>query len=194
MAEASREQSSERPGTEGIWTFVFLDMMVFALIFLVYLSERARVPAAFAHAPHHLRPLVGLASTVFLLTSSWCMAEAVQSIRRVAQQRATNFLTLALLFGGLFVVNKLIEYSGKIAAGLTPATDSFFAFYFLITGIHFVHVLGGMAFMASLRLRLAREIGSAGYLRNAENVGLFWHFVDMLWLFIFPLLYLAGLT
>ena len=187
-------QFDERPGTEGIWTFVFLDMLVFGLLFLVYLSERHRLHALFAASQHHLNPLVGLVSTLCLLTSSWCMAEAVQAVRSGAAPRAGRWMTLALLFGVMFVGNKLFEYAGKFQAGLSPATNSFFSFYFVITGVHFAHVVGGLAFILSLRLRLASSVGTVAYRRNAENVGLFWHFVDVLWLFIFPMLYLTELA
>ena len=186
------ESGIERPGTEGIWTFVFLDMAVFALMFLVYLSERVRLPDAFASGQAALNPLVGLLGTLFLLTSSWCMVEAVHAIRVVDRGKAGRWLTLSFALGSLFVVNKLFEYHDKFDHGLTPAINGFFTFYFVITGIHFAHIVGGLAFMLSLRLNL-REAGSVQFLRRAENVGLFWHFVDVLWLFIFPMLYLAGL-
>lgn len=188
MTTASRE----RPGTEGIWTFVFLDMLVFALMFVVYLTERVRLPAVFATSQHALNPLVGLGSTMFLLTSSWLMVEGVHAIRRADATKARLHLTLAWLCGAAFVANKLVEYWDKIGHGISPATNAFFTFYFVITGIHFVHVLGGLIFMASLRARVTREVGTPTFTKNAENVGLFWHFVDVLWLMIFPLLYLAG--
>jgi nitric oxide reductase NorE protein len=181
------------PGTSGIWTFVFIDMIVFALFFLVYLSERARLPAVFARSQEQLQPLAGLAGTLMLLTSSWCMAEAVHAVRerRVAQARLR--LGLAGLFGLAFVANKLWEYHAKLAHGLTPVTNGFFTFYYLITGLHFLHVLAGLVFIGHCRSRLMTEGDSPTYRKKLENVGLFWHFVDMLWLFIFPMLYLAGI-
>lgn len=179
MTDAHVETPDDRPGTEGIWTFVFLDMAVFALMFLVYLSERVRLPDVFAHGQAALNPLVGLLGTMFLLTSSWCMVEAVHAIRVADRGRAGRWLGLSFALGALFVVNKLIEYHDKFAHGLTPVTSGFFTFYFVITGIHFAHVVGGLAFMLSLRLNLA-EAGSTAFRRRAENVGLFWHFVDVL--------------
>jgi nitric oxide reductase NorE protein len=189
----TNDPANERPGTEGIWTFVFLDMMVFALLFLVYLSERLRLPDVFVLSQKALDPIVGLASTIFLLTSSWCMVEAVHAVRADDRARAGRWLTFSFVLGSLFVANKLIEYHGKIDHGLTPATNGFYTFYFVITGIHFVHVIGGLCFMANLRATLMRDGGGQSYRRRVENVGLFWHFVDVLWLFIFPLLYLTGL-
>jgi nitric oxide reductase NorE protein len=181
------------PGTSGIWTFVFIDMIVFLLFFVVYLSERHRLPNLFAQSQAALDPIVGLASTLFLLTSSWCMAEFVHSARMGNVTRAASWLNGAALLGAAFVVNKLWEYAGKLEHGITPATNGFYTFYFIITGLHFAHVIGGLCFIAHCRLRMTTESGTPGYTKKIENVGLFWHFVDMLWLFIFPMLYLAGI-
>lgn len=187
-------QPEPGPGTNGIWTFVFIDMLVFGMFFIVYLSERNRVPEVFAQSQHHVNPWVGLLSTVALLTSSWCVAEAVRAARKGQADRLVRWLTASLLLGLVFVVNKAVEYSGKIAADITPATNSFFSFYFLITGIHFLHVCAGMIFLAHCRARGAEEIGGVRYIKKLENTGLFWHFVDILWLFIFPMLYLTELV
>jgi nitric oxide reductase NorE protein len=182
----------DHPGTSGLWTFVFIDMVVFFLFFLVYISERLRLPDIFAASQRLLNPFTGLASALFLLTSSWCMVEAVKATRRNADRTAALFLDLALLLGALFAGNKLIEYSDKFAHGLSPVSNGFFTFYFIITGLHFIHVIGGMCFMGHCRMRLMTELGSLNFRKKMENVGLFWHFVDVLWLFIFPMLYLAG--
>jgi nitric oxide reductase NorE protein len=182
----------DHPGTSGIWTFVFIDMVVFFLFFLVYISERLRLPDIFAASQRLLDPFTGLASALFLLTSSWCMVEAVNATRRNAERAAAHYLNFALLLGALFAGNKLIEYSDKFAHGLTPVSNGFFTFYFIITGLHFTHVIGGMVFMGHCRMRLSTELGSPNFRKKMENVGLFWHFVDVLWLFIFPMLYLAG--
>ncbi len=182
------------PGTNGIWTFVFIDMLVFLMFFLVYLSERHRVPDIFIESQHHLTPWVALLSTVALLTSSWCVAESVHATRRGDARAVIRWLSFSLLLGGVFVINKIVEYSGKISVGISPATNSFFSFYFLITGIHFLHVCAGMIFIAHCRARARQETGQGLYLKKIENTGLFWHFVDILWLFIFPLLYLTELA
>jgi nitric oxide reductase NorE protein len=182
----------DHPGTSGIWTFVFIDMVAFFLFFLVYISERLRLPDIFAASQRLLDPFTGLASVLFLLTSSWCMVEAVNATRRNAERAAALYLNFALLLGVLFAANKLIEYSDKFAHGLTPVSNGFFTFYFIITGLHFIHVIGGMLFMGHCRMRLSNEFGSDNFQKKIENVGLFWHFVDVLWLFIFPMLYLAG--
>jgi nitric oxide reductase NorE protein len=182
----------DHPGTSGIWTFVFIDMVIFLLLFLVYISERFRLHDIFAASQQLLNPLVGLASALFLLTSSWCIVEAVNAARRNAERATATYLNFALLLGALFACNKLIEYSDKFAHGISPVSNGFFTSYFIITGLHFIHIIGGMCFMSHCRMRLSTELGSPNFRKKVENVGLFWHFVDVLWLFIFPMLYLAG--
>ena len=193
----SDERSSslpKPPGTDGIWTFVFIDMIVFSLFFVVYLSERLRLPGVFAASQTHLDPKFGLVDALILLTSSLFVAEAVAAAR-LAQARLVRIrLALALGCGLMFSASKLTEYAGKFAAGITPVTNSFFSFYFLLTMIHFLHVLAGMVFIAHCLTRARAENGQPTYLTKLENTGLFWHFVDLLWLFLFPLLYLAGLA
>lgn len=181
------------PGTDGLWTFVFIDMIVFSLFFIVYLSERLRLPGVFAASQAHLDPNFGLVNALVLLTSSLFMAEAVAATRMGKSVLVKRRLVLTLTCGAAFAVSKLTEYAGKFAAGITPVTNSFYSFYFLLTMIHFLHVLAGMVFIAHCLARAGAETGQPAYLAKLENTGLFWHFVDLLWLFLFPLLYLAGL-
>ncbi len=191
MSNASHPQ--DQPGTNGVWTFVFIDMMVFFLFFTVYVTERHRIPDVFVSSQHVLQPLVGLVSTIALLTSSWCLAECVRATREQSITKAGRWLDATLMLALVFVVNKLIEYSGKLDAGITPLTNGFFTFYFLITGIHFLHVLAGIIFITHCRARMGIEGHGTPFLTKLENVGLFWHFVDVLWLFIFPMIYLTEL-
>lgn len=180
------------PGTNGIWTFIFIDMIVFSLIFLVFLSEKMRLPAIFAAGRAHLDFHLALANTLLLITSSLFMADAVGAARDGATGRMRWQLRACLICGGLFCVNKVVEYHAEISAGFTPAHNSFYSFYYFITGAHFLHVLGAMIFIVHCLRQSSAEVAHEGYRRKLENTGLFWHFVDLLWIFIFPLLYLAG--
>lgn len=189
---SSGETDSREPGTNGIWTFIFIDMVVFALFFLVYVSERYRLPDVFTASQARLDPSFGLIGTLLLVCSSYFVAEAVRHVRQGNAVAAARFLNLTIAFGVGFAINKIIEYFGKIGAGITPVTDGFFTFYFMITFFHLLHVLGVLIFVLHCRATLAREASGRAYLTKIENVGLFWHFVDLLWFFIFPLLYLTG--
>lgn len=180
------------PGTTGIWTFLFMDMIVFFAIFVVFASERARVPAIFEESQRHLNGWIGLANTLILLTSSWMMVRSVQAVREGAIQSAKLRMGGVLAFGALFVLSKSVEYYFKYASGIGFAANSFFSFYYFMTIVHLIHVLGGMAFIWSIRGSLENGEKAVG-LRHVENVGLFWHLVDVLWIYIFSIVYLLGM-
>ena len=186
-------ENSDYPGTSGIWIFVFLDMVVFLLMFLTYLSEKHRVPEVFVSSQQYLNEFFGLANTVILLTSSWAMAQAVKASRIKSVKQIKQYLIIAIALGFLFCINKVFEYGIKLDAGYSVTTNAFFSFYYVITGIHFLHVIGGLCFMCVMYAKSTIAGSSAAYTKGLENVGLFWHFVDVLWLFIFPLIYLTGL-
>jgi nitric oxide reductase NorE protein len=185
-------QSSRPPGTDGVWTFVFIDMIIFLMMFLSFMIERLRHVALYAASQLRLNEFFGLANTLILLTSSWMVVEAVQAARRNEVRRVRRFLSIAWILGLAFAVDKFVEYYLKIRAGVTPASNSFYSFYFFITIVHFFHVIAGMFFIAYCRGNARLRVGSGRYVTGLENVGLFWHFVDVLWIFIFPLLYLVG--
>jgi nitric oxide reductase NorE protein len=192
-ATASRAAGSARPpGTDGLWTFLFIDMVIFLMMFFVFMSERLGHVALYTASQAHLNELFGLANTLILLTSSWMVVEAVHAARRADGARVRLYLGWAWLLGLAFSVDKIVEYHAKFHAGITPVTNSFFSFYFFITIVHFMHVLAGMLFIGYCRGRALTRAGRDDFLTGLENVGLFWHFVDVLWVFIFPLLYLVG--
>jgi nitric oxide reductase NorE protein len=180
------------PGTDGLWTFVFIDMVIFLMIFLTFMSERLGRVELYAASQLHLKEMFGFANTLILLTSSWMVVEAIQAARRSDGAGIRWFLGWAWLLGLAFSIDKLVEYTLTIRAGITPATNSFFSFYFFITIVHFLHVIAGMLFIGYCRSKARNPARMAGCVTGLENVGLFWHFVDVLWIFIFPILYLVG--
>lgn len=181
------------PGTTGIWTFIFIDMLVFFAFFLVFASERFRLAEEYARSQTLLNGAIGLVNTLILLTSSWAMIGAVKAWRVGDDIAARNRLAAVAGLAATFCVLKFFEYSAKVSAGIGLLENSFFTFYYLITGLHLLHLLGAVIFILSVRKRMVRGRGDAPSVAFVENVGLFWHFVDTLWVFIFPLLYLVGL-
>lgn len=187
------------PGEEGIWLFILGDMMVFALFFLTFVYYRGADTALYVDAQRALNERFGLINTLFLLSSSWCVAMAIRTARRAVQrkgavqgraERATALLGLAILFGVAFVVLKIVEYREKFAAGITVLTNEFFMFYFMFTGIHLVHVLIGIGVLTYLLVLSRKPAIDAGDIRTFENGAAFWHLVDLLWVILFALLYL----
>jgi nitric oxide reductase NorE protein len=189
---AAERVAAREPGTEGLWTFVFMDMTVFLLIFLSFMGERLGKTALYAASQLQLNELFGLTNTLILLSSSWMLVEGVQAARAGAAARVSRYLGLAAGLGVIFIVNKIVEYTLKVQAGITPATNSFFSYYYFITFAHLLHVIAGVGFITCFRGLAPTRTGTVQFETQLENVGLFWHFVDVIWIFIFPLLYLVG--
>lgn len=192
VSEPGEGASPRLPGVQGIWVFVLIDVSFFGLLFLSYVQEKAKDPGVFEQAQLSMHVGFGLTNMVVLLTSSWFVALAVHYIRTDAVRAATVLLWLGFLCGAVFVVVKILEYRGEIAAGYSLLTNGFFMFYFLVTGIHFLHVLIGMVCLALLARKSSRRGDSPPNVRLVESVAIYWHMVDLLWIMIFPLLYLAA--
>jgi nitric oxide reductase NorE protein len=189
---ATARATTREPGTEGLWTFVFIDMMVFLLIFITFMDERLAKAALYSSSQARLNEVFGLTNTLILLTSSWSMVEGVRASEVAAGARASRYLGVTAALGVIFVINKIMEYTLKVQAGITPVTNSFFSYYYFITFAHLLHVMVGIGFIAFFRRLAPAQAGASNYQTQLENVGLFWHFVDVIWIFIFPLLYLVG--
>lgn len=180
------------PGEVGIWVFVLGDMLAFALFFGVFIVERAGDVALFEEARRSLSVGFAVANTLLLLTSSLFVVMAVRAVRTGTQRLAPRLIALAALAGVGFVVNKAVEYGEKFADDLTPATNDFFTFFFMLTGIHLLHVLIGLCVLAYLWRVTRRPSLGAVELRHVESGASYWHMVDLLWIVLFPLLYLMG--
>ena len=178
------------PGEPGIWILILGDLLLFSLLFILLLIYRADNLPAFAASQAQLSLPLGLLNTIFMLTSSWCVATGVQAARCQASRVPAVFFGLAWLCGLGFVAVKYFEYGAKIAAGITPVTNTFFMFYFVYTGIHLIHVVIGMGVLTAIFLHSRRGEFSARKIQHFESGASFWHLVDLLWIVLFALLYL----
>jgi nitric oxide reductase NorE protein len=172
---------------DGVWVFIGADSVMFAMLFMSFMKDRHANPAMFEASRQTLNPDLGGLDTLILLTSSWLVALAVREAGRGAAHRVPRFLLGGALTGLMFVVSKSVEYGQKFAAGITPATNTFYMWYFTLTGIHLAHVLLGTSLLTYVWLRARRGRGNHAVL---ECVASFWHLVDLLWIVLFPLLYL----
>lgn len=177
------------PGEVGIWMFILGDMLVFSLFFVTYLFYRGQEPALFDASQARLNIHFGVINTLLLLTSSWFVVMAVDAVRSDHMARAKALFRLAWLCGAGFVALKIVEYAQKSREGINLLTDNFFMFYYMYTGIHLIHVLLGLVFLAWL-VRKCRTATSAD-IATFEVGASFWHLVDLLWIMLFPLLYLV---
>jgi nitric oxide reductase NorE protein len=190
VAIAERAKPRRLPGVDGVWVFIGADLVIFAILFLSFMQDRLKNPAIFEASRHTLNMHLGGIDTLILLTSSWSVALAVQAMKRDQIDREPRLLLGGAVTGLMFVVSKSIEYFEKFAHGITPGTNPFYMWYFTLTGIHLIHVLVGTSLLTYLWVRSRR--GTYDHLHRAvpESVASFWHLVDLLWVVLFPLLYL----
>jgi cytochrome c oxidase subunit 3 len=188
----------------GMWIFLATEVMFFGGLFACYAIYRSAYSEAFAEASNHLEIWLGAVNTAVLLGSSFTMAMAVHSAEKESRRALVNFLLLTILLGAVFLGIKSFEYQSKFEHHLVPGSafsyegplarpvEIFFSFYFAMTGMHALHMVIGIGLLAILAWRARRGRFSAAYYTPVEMVGLYWHFVDIVWIFLFPLLYLAG--
>ncbi|MGA3256506.1 MAG: cytochrome c oxidase subunit 3 [Mycobacterium sp.] len=183
-------KSRRLPGVDGVWVFIGADSVIFAILFLTFMQDRLKNPALFEASRHTLNMNLGGLDTLILLSSSWSVALAIQALKRDLVDRVPRYLLGGVLTGLMFVVSKSIEYFQKFAHGLTPGTNPFYMWYFTLTGMHLAHVLLGTSLLTFLWIRSRRGAFSSVHRAVPESVASFWHLVDLLWIVLFPLLYL----
>ncbi len=181
---------SQEEAPPSIWTFIAADCAGFAIFFLVFMAERLKDPTLFDASARKLDVRLGLANTVILISSGLLVALAATAAERGDDRRARHLLIGGLAVGACFAVIKIAEYAEKIGDGITPTTNGFFTFYFILTGVHFLHYVIGVAVLAAMISALRRRERSGDGAGWIESGGLYWHMVDLLWLFLFPMLYL----
>lgn len=188
----------------GMWLFLLTEMLLFGGLFAAYSIYRAWNPDMFYEAHKVLDVKMGMINTIVLITSSVTMALAIRSTQLGDRKATSRFLIATLLFAAVFLVIKYFEYSHKIHLGQLPGKyytftglqganpHIFFSIYFMMTGLHGIHVIGGMGLIAWIWRRSAKGHFSPEYYTPLEMTGLYWHLVDLIWIFLFPLLYLIG--
>ena len=191
MAALDPGQAARRlPGIEGVWVFVAADLTVFGLFFVSFVRDRGRDAALFEQARQTLDADIGGVNTLILLTSSWFVGLAVQAAQAGAARRIPRLLAWAAACGLAFAVLKVIEYAHKLRAGTSMLTNDFYMYYFTLTGIHLLHVAAGTVILLILWSKARAGAYGSGNCAGLESGATFWHMVDLLWVVIFPLLYL----
>jgi nitric oxide reductase NorE protein len=189
---ATQTTDARVPGETGIWVLILGDLAMFGLFFATFTYYRNQDLAVFQTARTALAPALGALNTVLLLTSSLFLARGLNAYRNGAAAAGRLQVLLAWLLGLGFVIDKVIEYRGLGAQGLGPGSNDFFLFYFMLTGIHLVHVLIGLGVLWWVRTRMSRPDLTHANIGAVECGALFWHMVDLLWIVLFALLYLLA--
>lgn len=184
----------------GMWLFLFTEVLLFGGLFLLYAVYLARYPQEFAEAGREMHLVFGTANTVILITSSLLVAMSVTAIQRGDRRKVLFLLWGTILCAAIFLLNKYFEWSDEIGRGFFPNSpllakgptgkSVFFSLYYMTTGLHGLHVLVGGTLLSVVAMRVKRGIIHAGDFVLLENGALYWHLVDLIWIFIFPLYYL----
>lgn len=188
----------------GVWLFLATEVLMFGGLFVGYLIFHAKFPEMFAEGATFLDWKLGAFNTIVLLISSFTMAISIHYAQVGKNDKAFWCMAMTLICGFIFLCVKYVEYTHKFEHGLYPGQfftyehahhanlAMYFSFYFVMTGVHGSHVIIGMCLIAWSMFRLKRGDFSPTYYTFIEGTGLFWHLVDLIWIFLFPLLYLVG--
>lgn len=185
----SRQRPRHIPGEDGLWILIFGEMTLFSVFFITYLVYRSRDVEMFNDSAMHLRQLFGVINTLFLLTSSLLVVVGMRAIRQKSRAIAPWCFVGAMVCGVGFTVMKFLEYGDKLAHNITTYTNDFWMYYYVLTGLHFFHLLMGMAVLAYITAKSRKPVLSVTEFAYVEGGACFWHLVDLLWIVLFPLLY-----
>jgi nitric oxide reductase NorE protein len=165
-------------------------MTVFALLFATFAYYRAQQVQIYLLSQAALNRTFGLTYTLLLLTSSWVFALGIDSVRKGRPSAARPLFAIAFACGASFVIMKCFEYSAKVRAGITPMTNDFYSFYYILTGLHLMHVLVGMIVLLFMRSLARTSHPTNSQVALLECGATYWHMVDAIWIVLFPLFYL----
>lgn len=191
-AIAAPAREKRIPGEGGTWVFLFGDMLVFGAFFVTFLVERSKAPDVFDAARSTLHIGIGVINTLVLLTSSLCIVLTLNAMRAAQRPLATRAAAAAMAFGLLFIALKVYEYISLGAAGHGPGANDFYLYYFILTGLHLFHVCLGLGALSFVLTQTRRPELSDTRTALVEGAACFWHLVDLLWIFLFALLYLVS--
>ncbi len=184
----------------GMWLFLFTELLLFGGMFLLYAGYRFQYPDDFKVAAAEMNTFIGAINTIILLTSSLSIALSIAALQRKQKRLAISLLLFTLFCGLAFLINKYFEWGHEISNGIYPkgpALDNmsggeamYFGLYYTMTGLHGLHVIVGMIFIAIVLGFVIKDKLTFDNYAKLENAGLYWHLVDIIWIFLFPLFYL----
>jgi len=184
----------------GMWLFILSEILLFGGLFILYSAYRYKNPVDFHHASRELEVILGTFNTIILLTSSLSMAASLAAMQRGQRTLSMVLLMATIALGLFFLVNKGFEWGAKIEHGIYPNAPTllarakgeilFFGLYYVMTGLHGLHVLVGVCVLCGMLVLIAKDKINQMRFIPLENAGLYWHLVDIIWIFLYPLFYL----
>jgi nitric oxide reductase NorE protein len=197
MSKALTLKRSYPPGDFAIWIVIYIELLTFGLFFVGYAFSRRLNVQMFNDSQLFLNKTAGFIDTLTLITSSYFIVKAILSIKnsnendiRISSSIASKWLLATMGFGGVFLVNKLLEFSDIFAQGFSLSTNTFFMFYLLLTMFHFMHVLLGTIIIYTIRQKTKRLGYTSADYSGMETGAVYWHLVDLLWIVLFALIYI----
>jgi cytochrome c oxidase subunit 3 len=195
------EEARDYTGAKlGMWLFILSELILFGGLFILYAVYRYKNPVDFHHASRELEVILGTLNTIILLTSSLSVAACIAAIQRGQRKLSVSLLMATMALGLLFLVNKAFEWGSKIEHGIYPNSQAllvrakgevlFYGLYYVMTGLHGLHVLVGICVLCVMLILLLKEKINQTHFTTLENSGLYWHLVDIIWIFLYPLFYL----
>lgn len=178
------------PGDLAIWFFIFMELLVFGIFFIVYSIKRIQNVELFNQYQLTLNRESGAANTIILITSSYFVIRAVHAIKKDDVKACVRWLYAALACGSGFLILKFIEYNDKFSHGVNLNTNDFYFFYLSLTLFHFFHVILGMIILFAVALKAQRGAYNATNHTGVETGASYWHMVDLVWIILFPLVYI----
>ena len=186
----------------GMWLFIFTELLLFGGLFIVYAVYRSQYPDDFHIAASQLNTFIGTINTIVLLVSSMTVAMSITAIQKGNKKLAMSLIAITIIFALVFMVNKYFEWGAKVHHGIYPGSELmltlkrgellFFSLYYFMTGLHALHIIVGMIILIVAFVKVKNsKINNSDYVL-LENGGLYWHLVDLIWIFLFPLLYLIS--
>lgn len=178
------------PGDFAIWIFIYAELLVFAVFFISYAVTRSNNVELFNESQLLLNRTAGMVNTLVLLTSSWFVVNAVHAIKADQVDRCKQWLRGAIGMGWIFLFIKMFEFYTKSAEGITLSTNTFYMFYLSLTFFHFMHVILGMVILVAILNNAKKGNYSSQEYTGIETGASYWHMVDLVWIVLFPLVYL----
>jgi len=179
------------PGDAAWWLFLRAEFATLSIFFVAFAWSKAGSPEVFLEGQKALHPDVGFANTLILITSGFFAARGIHALHAKHHQICSRWFLAAAFSGLIFLSVKTWEYAEKLGDGINLSTSNFFFFYFFLTGFHYLHVILGVGFLSVMAWKIRCHPESESTIRNMESCAAFWHMLDLVWVILFPLLYLA---
>lgn len=189
VVNSNSQADKKLPGDLAMWFFILAELTVFAILFIGFAIAEQLNLALFRESKDQLHAIAGLVNTLALITSSFFVAFSLHAIKQGMAKKSCFLIVMALLFACIYLGVKFWEYQFLLSQGIDIETNTFFTLYFLITGFHFMHVLLGMVILVFIARQTMKGQYQNGEVSGFESGASYWHMVDMLWIILFPLVY-----